>query len=95
MGMSYRYNLFCVASEGYRDFFVKHKGVNSDRIDITGLPNFDNTKQLLNNDFHLRHFVLVCTSDSRETYKIENRPKFIKECVTIANKKISFQNLPE
>jgi hypothetical protein len=87
MGMSNKYNLFCVASEGYKDFFIKRKGVNPDKIVVTGIPNFDNAKQFLDNDFPLRNFVLVCTSDARETYKIENRVKFIKECVKIANGK--------
>lgn len=84
MGMSHRYNLFCVASEGYKDFFIKRKGVNPDKVVITGIPNFDNLQQHLNNDFPLKNYVLVCTSDARETYKIENRVKFIKDCVKIA-----------
>ena len=84
MGMSNRYNLFCVASEGYKDFFIKRKSVKPEKIVVTGIPNFDNAKQYLNNDFPLKNFILVCTSDARETYKIENRVKFIKECVKIA-----------
>jgi hypothetical protein len=84
MGMSNRYNLFCVASEGYKDFFIKHKGVKPEKLVVTGIPNFDYTRQYLNNDFPLKNYVLVCTSDARETYKIENRVKFIKECVRIA-----------
>jgi hypothetical protein len=87
MGMSHKYNLFCVASEGYKDFFIQRKGVDPDKIVVTGIPNFDNAKQFLNNDFPLKNFVLVCTSDARETYKIENRAKFIKECVKIAKGK--------
>jgi hypothetical protein len=37
------------------------------------------------NDFPHKHFVLVCTSDSRETFKYENRKAFIKRAVEIAN----------
>ena len=87
MGMSYRYNYFCVASEGYKDFFVNRKGVDPQKIIVTGIPNFDNIQQFQNNDFSLKNYALVCTSDARETYKIENRIKFIKECVKIANGK--------
>lgn len=87
MGMSNLYDLFCVASEGYKDFFIKRKGVNPDKIVVTGIPNFDNLKQYYTNDFEHKNFVLVCTSDARETFKYENRIKFIKDCVRIANGK--------
>ncbi len=87
MGMSNLYDLFCVASEGYKDFFIKRKGVDPDKIVVTGIPNFDNLKQYLTNNFEHKNFVLVCTSDARETFKFENRKKFIKECVRIANGK--------
>jgi len=35
----------------------------------------------------MKNFVLVATSDSRETFKYENRKKFILDCVKIANGK--------
>jgi len=85
MGMSYRYDLFCVASHGYKDFFIKRKNVPPEKIVVTGIPNFDNVKKYFVNDFPHKNFVLVCTSDARETFKIENRKKFIKDCVKIAN----------
>lgn len=84
MGMSNKYTLFCVASHGYRDFFIR-KGAKADKIIVTGIPNFDNLQQFLNSDFPHNNFVLVATSDARETYKIENRKKIIKDCVRIAN----------
>jgi len=84
MGMSNQYNLFCVASEGYKDLFVR-KGAKREKIVVTGIPNFDNLKQFLNNDFPYKNHVVVATSDARETFKIDNRKKFIKECVKIAN----------
>jgi len=87
MGMSDQYTLFCVASEGYKDFFINRKGVKPEKIIVTGIPNFDNLKQFADNNFPHKHFVLVATSDARETYKIENRKKFIQECVKIANGK--------
>jgi hypothetical protein len=83
-GLSDSYDKFCVASEGYRDFFIR-KGVNPKKIVVTGIPNFDNCKEYLNNSFPLKDFVLVATSDMRETYKYENRKKFIKKAVKIAN----------
>lgn len=95
MGMSYMYDVFCVASYGYKDFFVKRKGVNPDKIVVTGIPNFDNLKQYLNNDFPHHNYVLVCTSDARETFKFERRVKFIKDCVKIANgRKLIFKLHP-
>jgi len=95
MGMSYMYDVFCVASYGYKDFFVKRKGVNPDKIVVTGIPNFDNLKQYLNNDFPHHNYVLVCTSDARETFKFERRIKFIKDCVKIANgRKLIFKLHP-
>jgi len=83
-GLSDCYDKFCVASEGYKDLFIK-KGVNPKKIAVTGIPNFDNCKQYLRNNFPHKNFVLVATSDMRETYKYENRKKFIKKAVKIAN----------
>lgn len=86
MGMSNLYDIFCVASEGYKELFVR-KGAKANKIIVTGIPNFDNAKQYLINDFPHKNFVLVATSDMRETYKYENRKKFIKDCVKTANGK--------
>lgn len=95
MGMSHMYDLFCVASYGYKDFFVKRKEVKPEKIVVTGIPNFDNLKQYSDNDFSHHNYVLVCTSDARETFKYENRKRFIKDCVRIANgKKIIFKLHP-
>jgi len=83
-GLSDCYDKFCVASEGYKELFIR-KGVKSEKIVVTGIPNFDNCKEYLNNNFPHKNFVLVATSDMRETYKYENRKKFIKKAVKIAN----------
>ena len=83
-GISNAYDLFCVASEGYKELFIK-KGADPKKIVVTGIPNFDNCKEFLNNDFPYKGFVLVATSDMRETYKYENRKKFIRKAVEIAN----------
>jgi hypothetical protein len=84
MGISNLYSFFCVASHGYKDFFIR-KGAKAEKIIVTGIPNFDNLHQFAENDFPHKHFVLVATSDARETYKIENRKKLIKNCIKIAN----------
>ena len=85
-GISNAFDIFCVASEGYKEFF-RAKGVDIDKIVVTGIPNFDNCEEFLNNDFPHKGYVLVATSDMRETFKYENRKKFIERAVKIANSK--------
>jgi len=57
-GLSDAYQVFCVASEGYRDLFIQ-KGVKPEKIVVTGIPNFDNVAQFLSNDFPFKNYVLV------------------------------------
>ncbi len=83
-GLSDGYQRFCVASEGYRDFFIR-KGVRPEKIVVTGIPNFDNCQRYRNNDFPDRHFVLVCTSPLREVFRGEDRESFIRRAVQIAS----------
>ena len=85
-GLSDMYEIFCVASEGYRELFVT-KGVRPEKIRVTGLPNFDNCAENLNNDFPHKGYALVCTSDARETYKAENRKKFILKAKSLSEGK--------
>jgi hypothetical protein len=85
-GLSDMYEKFCVASDGYRDLFIR-KGADPSKLVVTGIPNFDNCKEYLDNDFPHQDYVLVCTSDMRETYHYENRKKFIQRAVQIANGK--------
>ena len=93
-GLSKNYDLFCVASQGYKDFFIKN-GAQKEKLVVTGIPNFDNAKKFLQNDFPHKNYVMVATSDSRETFKFENRKKFILDCVKIANgKQILFKLHP-
>lgn len=93
-GLSHQYHRFCVASEGYRNLFIR-KGVKPETLRVTGIPNFDNCKKYYNNTFPHKNFVLVCTSDSRETFKYENRKKFIEKCVKIADgRKLIFKLHP-
>jgi hypothetical protein len=82
-GLSLAYDRFCVASEGYRDHF-ESRGVPRARIAVTGIPNFDHCRRYLRNDFPHRGYVLVCSSDARETLKRDDRPAFIRRCVEIA-----------
>ena len=83
-GLSCAYQRFCVASDGYRDLFVR-KGVPPQKIVVTGIPNFDDCQRFLQNDFPHRGYVLVCSSDIRETARWENRPKLIRKVVHIAD----------
>ncbi len=82
-GLSDAYEKFCVASEGYRDLFVR-KGVSPAKIEVTSIPNFDNCEQYLQNDFKHHDYVLVCTSDNRETFIYENRRKNIEKYLKMA-----------
>lgn len=85
-GLSHAYQKFCVASEGYREHFIR-KGVKPEKIVVTGIPNFDNVDQYRSNDFPHRKYVLVATSDTRETFKFDNRKKFLHRARAIAGKR--------
>jgi len=76
-------DLYCVASEGYKQHFEK-MGTNAGKLIVTGIPNYDNVKQFLKNDFPFHDYVMVATTDMRETFRFENRPAFIKQAVKIA-----------
>jgi hypothetical protein len=83
-GLSGRYKVFCVASHGYRNHF-EAKGVKAEKIVVSGIPNFDNVNKYKHNNFPYRNYVLAATSDARETYKYENRKKFILNSLKIAD----------
>jgi hypothetical protein len=82
-GLSDAYRAFCVASDGYRDFFIQ-KGACPEKIIVTGIPNFDNCRKYCNNDFPYRHYALACTSSLRETLQGGNRKAFIQKAVALA-----------
>jgi hypothetical protein len=83
-GMSDEYDVFCIASEGYRSLFAR-KGARPEKMVVTGIPNFDDCERFRNNSFPHHGYVLVCTSDGRETLKWwEDRPRFIRSAVRIA-----------
>ena len=85
-GLSHMYDYFCVASEGFREQFID-RGVNPSKIRVTGIPNFDNFEKFLNLEFEHKNFVLVATSDVRETTKYENRKEFLLNAKKIAGDK--------
>lgn len=82
-GLSHAYARFCVASEGYRDLFLR-KGVQAESLVVTGLPNFDNVATARDNAFPMRGYVLAATSCLRETWKPEDRRGFIRHALGIA-----------
>jgi len=93
-GLSDAYDLFCVASEGYADHFIR-KGVRAEKIAVTGIPNFDNIISFQNNTFPYRDYVLAVTTPFRETFRFDDRVSFIKKCVQIAgNRQLIFKLHP-
>src|SRR6516164_217343 len=82
-GLSDGYEVFCVASPGARALF-RAKGVRDEKMIVTGIPNFDQVNAYLDNDFPYRDFVLICTSNARETFKYHDRMRFLRDAVQIA-----------
>jgi hypothetical protein len=82
-GLSNAYQAFCVASEGYRDFFIQ-RGAYPEKIMVTGIPNFDNCRRYCTNRFPYNHYVLACTTNLREVFRHEDRVAFIRRAVEIA-----------
>ncbi len=82
-GLSNQYDLFCVASEGYAELFVR-KGVRPEKISVTGIPNFDNLESARPNAFPFHDYILVATSPLRETFRYDDRSSFIHKCKKIA-----------
>ena len=85
-GLSHMYDYFCVASEGFRELFID-RGVNPNKIRVTGIPNFDDFEKMRSLEFEHKNFVLVATSDVRETTKYENRKQFLLNAKDIDGKK--------
>lgn len=93
-GLSNAYDLFCVASEGYANLFVR-KGVRPEKIAVTGIPNFDNFQENHENNFPHHDHVLVATTPYRETLRLDNRIAFIRHCVkTAAGRQLIFKLHP-
>ena len=85
-GLSDAYQAFCVASEGYRELFIR-RGVRPEKVVVTGIPNFDDCRRYVSNDFPYRHYVLACTSPLREVFRREDRTAFIRRAVELAGRR--------
>jgi len=93
-GSSNRCDIYCTASEGYKEYFQR-LGTDQAKLVVTGMPNFDNAVSFSENDFPHKGYVLVATSDIRETYGIDDRIKFVKDAIKIANgRKLIFKLHP-
>ena len=77
-------DIYCAASEGYREQFAD-RGTDAAKIVVTGIPNFDYAAAFLENDFPHHGYVLAATSDIRETFNKDDRPAFIRECLRLAD----------
>jgi hypothetical protein len=87
-------DIYCAASEGYKEQFAR-LGTDASKIFVTGIPNYDNAAVFLDNDFPHRDFVLAATSDIREAFNKDDRPAFIRRCVEIAgDRKLIFKLHP-
>jgi hypothetical protein len=51
---------------------------------VTGIPTFDRVDAYRSNDFPYRDFVLICTSNARETFKYHDRMRFLRDALAIA-----------
>lgn len=76
-------DIYCAASEGYKNYFSM-RGTEGGKIFVTGMVNYDNLRQYSANNFPHHGYVMVATSDMRETYRRDDRLDFIKHCVKIA-----------
>ena len=83
-GLSERYTRFCVASEGYRRRYLE-EGIDPEKIVVTGIPNFDDFARFRENSFPHKGYVLVCTSDARETLLAADRRALLEQAVEIAS----------
>jgi len=82
-GLSHSYQKFCVASEGFKEIYIK-KGIATEKIDVTGIPNFDDLDKYRQNDFPFEKYVLGATSWLRESWQYEDRKAFIFKTLDIA-----------
>ncbi len=82
-GQSGLFDRFCVASDGYREFFAE-QGVERRRIAVTGIPNFDDCRRFAINTFPHHAYLLVCTSDARETFKRDDRRALVRRALDLS-----------
>ncbi len=77
-------DLYFAASEGYKKYITR-LGTEPAKVYVTGIPNYDHIVQYLDNDFPYRDYVMVATTDMRETARPENRPRFIRHTTALAD----------
>jgi hypothetical protein len=77
------YDKLCLASDGYRDLYVRC-GVDRSRVEVTGIPQFDNYASFLKNSFPRRDYALVVTSEEREAFHFESHRHFVLDALRIA-----------
>ena len=82
-GQSKAYDLFCVASEGYREHLAS-RGIDRSKMVVTGIPNFDDAASYLQNDFPRKHYVLALTSSIRETFGHDDRDAYLRKVQELA-----------
>jgi hypothetical protein len=82
-GESFLYDRFCAASDGFKERLLG-RGVHPSKVVVTGIPNFDNCDKYYQNDFPHRGYVLVCTSDLRETFQRDNRQVLVRRVRDVA-----------
>lgn len=93
-GSSNMCDIFCVASEGYKEHLIK-MGTEAEKIIVTGIPNFDDPDTYRKNDFPEKDYVLVATSDIREVLGKDDRISFLHHCKEIVgNRKVIFKLHP-
>jgi len=83
-GLSNWYTKFCVASEGFRALF-RSRGVDPNKMVVTGIPNFSVCDTFRHNNFPFHGYALVCTSDARETFKLHQRRRYLKQVRQMAS----------
>jgi hypothetical protein len=93
-GSSNLCDIYCVGSEGYKNFFEK-MGTDRGKMALTGIPNFDDIPQFIYNDFPHQDYVLIATSDIRECFRKDDRIGFLNNCKEIAgDRKVIFKLHP-
>lgn len=85
MGLSLDYEVFCVASEGYFEWFAE-TGIPRERMVVTGIPNFDRIAE----DAAGRHFehsnhLLFATHCLREDLEREARRALLLKAQALAD----------
>lgn len=94
VGLSGKFEKFFLASDGYASLFMD-KGIDPNKLKVTGIPNFDDCKNLLENDFPYHGYALVATSCLRENYKYENRMQFLRKVKsTVGDQEVIFKLHP-